>query len=449
MTDADRLAVDLDVDGSSRILRVARERLGELGLGLTQQHAVLRALGAGERRYDGGQVELEVLRVHRLGLGVVPQALLLGICLDECKLVGAAPGETEVVQREVVDREDGDRAAVLGAHVRDRGPIGERHAGDACPVELDELADHSVLTEHLGDGEGEVGRGRSGRQSPAQLESDDPRDQHDDRLSQHGGFGLDAAHAPSEYAQSVDHGRVRIRSDDGIRIGLSPARHDHPRELLDVHLVHDARAGRNDLELIEGALSPAQELIALLVPLILEIDVLRLGIGRPEEVRNDRMVDDELSRVERLDLGEVTAEFGHGVPECGQIDDHGNAGEVLHDDTGRRELDLLARLGGRVPACDRFDRLPGDVGAVFRAQQVLEEHLVREGQALRSRNGGYAEDLIRSGTHIEGAAGVETVHRNHWRRSFPDYLDVKISDPGGQCAPTPTSSRAYSTRRTT
>ncbi len=48
---------------------------------------------------------------------------------------------------------------------------------------------------------------------------------------------------------------------------------DDLRQVLDVHLVDDAGSGRHDLEIVEGGLSPAQELVALTVALVLDLDV--------------------------------------------------------------------------------------------------------------------------------------------------------------------------------
>ncbi len=42
------------------------------------------------------------------------------------------------------------------------------------------------------------------------------------RLAEHGGLGLDAADAPAEHAQAVDHGGVRVGADE--RIGVSEHR---------------------------------------------------------------------------------------------------------------------------------------------------------------------------------------------------------------------------------
>ena len=53
-----------------------------------------------------------------------------------------------------------------------------------------------------------------------QPEADDLRDQHRDRLAEHRRLGLDAADAPAEHAEAVDHRRVRVGADQRVRIGL-------------------------------------------------------------------------------------------------------------------------------------------------------------------------------------------------------------------------------------
>ena len=108
------------------------------------------------------QVELDLVAERRLvGVLVVPQTLLLRVRLDQRDQLGRAPGELQVAERLGVDREDRAGRAELRGHVADRGPVGERQVGQPGAVELDELADHAVLAQHLGDGQHEVGRGRS------------------------------------------------------------------------------------------------------------------------------------------------------------------------------------------------------------------------------------------------------------------------------------------------
>ena len=121
--------------------------------------------------------------------------------------------------RLVVDREEAAGRAVFRRHVADRGAVGERHVGEAGAVELDELADDALLAQHLRDGQHEVGRGDALAQLAGQLEADDLRDQHRDRLAEHRRLGLDAADAPAEHGEAVDHRGVRVGADERVGIG--------------------------------------------------------------------------------------------------------------------------------------------------------------------------------------------------------------------------------------
>lgn len=287
--------------------------------------------GPADGRDDRGQVQLELLGEVRLGLRVQPEALLLGVGLDQRDLLLGAAGQAHVAQRLVVDREDRGGGAELRRHVADGGAVGEARGGDALAVELDELADDAVLAQHLGDREHQVGGGGAGLQLTGELEADDARDQHGDRLAEHGGLGLDAADAPAEDAQAVDHRGVRVGADQGVGVRLAVAGHDDAGQVLDVHLVDDAGAGRDDLELVERGLAPAQELVALAVAAVLQLDVLLERVVGAELVGDDGVVDDQLGRGQRVDLGRVAAELLHGLTHGGEVDDTGHAGEVLHD----------------------------------------------------------------------------------------------------------------------
>ena len=156
------------------------------------------------------------------------------------------PVRRRYFERLVVDREDRGGGAELRRHVADGGAVGQRGGGDALAVELDELADDAVLAQHLGDGQHQVGGGGAGRQLAGQLEADDARDEHGDRLAEHRGLGLDAADAPAQHAEAVDHGGVRVGADEGVGVRLAVADHDRAGQVLDVDLVDDAgaRAGR-------------------------------------------------------------------------------------------------------------------------------------------------------------------------------------------------------------
>ena len=70
-------------------LDVVGQRGAEGGLGVGDLDPVLRALRAGDRGDDGREVELQLLAVARLGVRVVPEALLLGVGLDQRELLVA------------------------------------------------------------------------------------------------------------------------------------------------------------------------------------------------------------------------------------------------------------------------------------------------------------------------------------------------------------------------
>ena len=151
------------------------------------------------------------------------------------------------------------------------------------------------------------------------------------------------------------------------------------------------------------------------------------------------MVDDQLGRGERVDLGRVAAEVGDRLAHRGEVDDAGHAGEVLHDHARRGELDLGVGLGVLVPRAEGADVVGGDVGAVLGAQQVLQQHLEAVGQGLAALDRGEAVDLVGLLTDLERAVGIEAVRAGHRgslqivrRRAIPViYLDVKISNHTG------------------
>ena len=102
-----------------------------------------------------------------------------------------------------------------------------------------------MLTQQLGDGEHEVGSGRTGRQRADELDPDDARQQHGQRLSQHRRLGLDPADTPSEHAETVDHGRVGVGADQRVGVGDAIAvPKDHLGEVLEIDLVTDPAVRR-------------------------------------------------------------------------------------------------------------------------------------------------------------------------------------------------------------
>jgi hypothetical protein len=292
----DRLVLRVPVVDAER-----RQRVQEGVLRLAQGHAILRPARAGERRLHGREVELDDLRVRRRLVRVVPEPVLLAVRLNERDALLRPAGEAQVADRLRVDREEPARGAVLGRHVPDRRPVRERKALETVSVVLHELPDDAGLAEDLRHRQDEVGRRRSLRQRSHELEPDDLRNEHRDRLAEHRRLGLDPSDAPAEDAEPVDHRRVRVGPDERVGEGDAVPIVDDAPEELEVDLVHDPGRRWNDLEVGERALAPAKEGVAFPVPLELELGIPEDRAPRRELVDLNRVVDHELRGQLRVD----------------------------------------------------------------------------------------------------------------------------------------------------
>ena len=169
----------------------------------------------------------------------------------------------------------------------------------------------------------------------------------------------------------------------------------------------DAGFGWDDLQVVERLLSPAEERVALVVPLVLAVGVDAHRHPVREGVHLDGVVDHELCRELWIRLRRVAAEVVHRVAHGGEVDDRGHAGEVLVDHAGRREGDLPRRIVLRDPLRDRLDVLLGRG-----AEDVLEQDLQRVRQpldveALLERR--QPEDLVALSPDVERRASSESV----------------------------------------
>ena len=162
--------------------------------------------------------------------------------------------------------------------------------------------------------------------------------------------------------------------------------------------MHDAGAGRDHAEALEGLLAPAQELVALAIALELARDVEQEGGVGAVLVDLHGVVDHEVDGLLRVDPRGVAAEIGHRVAHRGEVDDGGDAGEVLEQHARGAEGDLVSGRGLRLPGAERADRVGADGGAVLAAQQVFEQDAQREGQPREiaaERLGGAVEPVDR------------------------------------------------------
>ncbi len=335
---------------------------------------------------------------------------------------------------------DAAGGAVLRRHVGDGGAIGERQARESGSEELDELAHHALHAQHLGHGQHEIGGGRALAQPAGQPEADHLRDEHGHRLAEHRGLGLDAADAPAQDTQAVDHRGVGIGADQGVGISHREiavlVHHHHPRQILEIDLMDDAGVGRHDAEVAEGALAPAQEGVALAVALELALGVDQESGARAVLVDLHRVVDDQLDRLQGVDAARISAHGAHGIAHRGEIDHRRHAGEVLQEDAPRHERDLLGRRRFRIPRGQRLDVFRAHHATILATQQILEQDAQRvrqttemEAAALERRQ---AIDSDLATARDERAATCKSVSH----RVLPSPRNSKNNQdtaPGGHC----------------
>ena len=185
----------------------------------------------------------------------------------------------------------------------------------------------------MGQRQGQVGGGNSFTQAANEVNTDHVGDYHVQRLAEHGGGGFDAAHSPTQHAQPVDHGGVRIRTHQRIREGqhfaVVVAGQHNLGQIFQVDLVDDTGGGWHDAQIFENSLPQVQELIALTVALVFFFHVALQRIGQAGAVHLNGVVDDQIDGQHGVDERRVSTQAGDSRTHGRQIHDHGHAGEIL------------------------------------------------------------------------------------------------------------------------
>src|SRR5688572_1477430 len=150
-------------------------------------------------------------------------------------------------------------------------------------MKLDELTNHLRATHHLGNTQNEIGCSHSIAQTAAQVNTNNVRRQEVDRLAQHSSLGFDATDTPTNNTQTVDHSRVRIRADERVGI-VNILLPNVLCEILEIDLVTDADARRNDRESVESLCAPFQKLISRAIAPELDLHVLFKRIASAGEI---------------------------------------------------------------------------------------------------------------------------------------------------------------------
>src|SRR5262245_47800927 len=259
------------------------------------------------------------------------------------------------------------------------------------------------------------------------MHANNIRRQEVDWLAEHSRFGLDPADAPSDHAEAVDHRCVRIGPDQ--RVGIIDAvffKHAF-RQIFQIDLMHDADAGRDDLEGVEGLHPPLQKLIARAVALEFDLHIFPQRVRRAGDVDLHRVVNDQVYGNQRLDDLRTSAEARHGRTHRGQVYEQRHAGEILQDYASHDERDFGRAGGRRLPIGQGAHVIFLDLLTVAVAQHRFEHDANADGQlrdrtyALLFQFGQRIEPALLSVSEIEFLKCVEEVV---WHTEFPDFEEL-------------------------
>ncbi len=370
----------------------------EPALEVRQVDAVLRTLGAGHGRGDAAEVDLDhpaVVEVAGPGHAEEPLGPVIG--LADRHVSRAAARCPEVAEGLLVHREIPQGGPIFGRHVAQGRPVRHRQRGRALPEEFDEGPHHAPVAQALGHGQHEVGGGDPRCQPPVEVHPDDIRHQQIYGLAEHGRLRLDAAHAPAHHAKPVDHGCVGIGAHQGVRVEDAVLQPDATGQMLEIDLVADALPGGHHLEGFENLLAPFDEPVTFRVAPGFPFHI---GLERPggiEDIHLDGVVHHQVHRHLRLDRPRIGPQAVGRTAHGGKITKEGHAREILKQDAGHEEGDLLqaGRLGR--PGGDPTDRLFGDPFVVEMPKDGFQHDAERHRQP---RNGAKA-CLLKRGQGIE------------------------------------------------
>ncbi len=142
--------------------------------------------------------------------------------------------------------------------------------------------------------------------------------------------------------------------------------------------MHDAGAGRHDLEVVERRLAPTQELVALAVAPVLELDVALQGVRACRTRRRSPSGRSPGRRGQRVHLaaGRRRARprpraWWPGRPRTGTP-----VKSCITTRAGVNGISMF-RIGRGIPVGDRLDVFLGDVGAIFGARRRFSASTLR------------------------------------------------------------------------
>ena len=168
----------------------------------------------------------------------------------------------------------------------------------------------------------------------------------------------------------------------------------------------DATSGRDYAHVVKRAARPFEEREALAVAVRLDGKVVIERARTPRDVGRHRVVDDERAGNSRVNGARVSPALNHGVTHRGEVDEDGDAREVLEQDARGHELDLLARRALPRGIDDARGGKNGLLVGLRAAHHILEKHDEACRQLVGPGNGGHINDATGFGPRRERTSGA-------------------------------------------
>ena len=183
------------------------------------------------------------------------------------------------------------------------------------------------------------------------------------------------------------------------------------REIFEIHLVHDADAGRHQTESLECLLPPFQKFVALAIPFELHLHVQTKRFRRPGEIDLHGVIDDEIDGHERLDDFRVAAQALHRAAHGREIHHERDAGEILQNNARDHEWNFFVRRRLRVPVRERFDIFAPHLFAIAISQHRFENDANAHRQPRDFADALFFERGERMQKSLAATSGVEFLQR--------------------------------------
>ena len=297
--------------------------------------------------------------------------IFLGIGLCQGNVVLIPVGQAHIIEGFRINREIATGRAVFRCHVGNGGPIRQGKTGQTRTKELDELSNNILLTKELGHFQGQVCRSRNLRQLTSQVNPDDLRNREIGSFSQHGCFCFDTPNTPTEDSDTIDHGRMAVCTEHGIRVELAILFDDDITEEFDIDLVDNTRSWRYSPVIVKGLFSPLEELIALIITLELQVNVFFKGRLRSIEIYLNRVVNDQIDWNFWVNEVRISAIFYNSIPHGSKVYDYWYSCKILQNNPTRFEGNFAFRFGCRI-GHQIFNVIFGNIYPVIFTQETFQ-----------------------------------------------------------------------------